>query len=81
VTQERVLAGIRKAIVMVFLGLGLLAIWLVTGAGWVSWFGLMFLFLGIGFLVAAFVSMKLSQGAEDMVAPPPRTDQSTSLNS
>lgn len=80
VTQERVLAGIRKSIVMSFLGLGLLAIWLVTGAGWVSWFGLLFLFLGVGFLVAAFVSMKLSRGSDDNVIPAPSAhEQNTSL--
>ena len=79
VTQERVLAGIRKSIVMSFLGLGLLAIWLVTGASWVSWFGLLFLFLGVGFLVAAFVSMKLSRGADDTVIPAAPHTESSSL--
>jgi hypothetical protein len=80
VTQERVLSGIRKSIVMAFLGLGLLAIWLVSGAGWVSWFGLLFVFLGVGFLVAAFVSMRLSRGTEDTVVPAPRRpEESTSL--
>jgi hypothetical protein len=80
VTQERVLAGIRKAIVMSFLGLGLLSIWLVTGAGWVSWFGLLFLFLGVGFLVAAFVSMRLSHDPADaVVAAPARSEESTTL--
>jgi hypothetical protein len=80
VTQERVLAGIRKSIVVSFFGIGLLSIWLVTGASWVSWFGLLFLFLGVGFLVAAFVSMRLSRGAEDAVVPAPPRAESSSLN-
>jgi hypothetical protein len=80
VTQERVLAGIRKAIIMSFLGLGLLAIWFVTDASWVSWFGLLFVFLGVGFLVAAFVSMRLSRGADDTVVPSsPAQEESTGL--
>src|SRR5687768_6687572 len=60
VTHERVIAGIRKAIILSFLGLGLLAIWGVSGAHWLSWFGLLFLALGLGFLAAAVVSMRLS---------------------
>ena len=79
VTQERVLAGIRKSIIMCFLGLALLAIWALTGASWVSWFGVLFLFLGAGYIVAAFVSMRLSRGSENMVVPASRPEETTSL--
>ena len=61
VTQERVLAGIRKAIVMSFIGLGLLTLWGIFKEEWVAWFAIMFLALGLGFLTAAFVSMRLSR--------------------
>ena len=74
VTQERVVAGIRKAIILSFLGLGLLAIWGVSGASWLSWFGLLFLALGLGYLTAAVVSMRLSRGTDDAVVVPPTTN-------
>src|SRR5687768_9018988 len=64
VTHERVVAGIRKAIILSFLGIGLLAVWGITGAEWVSWFGILFLALGLGFLTAAVVSMRLSRTGE-----------------
>lgn len=69
ITQERVLAGIRKSIILSFLGLGLLVIWGITGADWVSWFGLIFLSLGIGYVVAAFVSRRLSRNEEEDIVP------------
>ncbi|MBK5260575.1 MAG: hypothetical protein JJE51_13370 [Thermoanaerobaculia bacterium] len=65
VTQERVLAGMRKSVILTFIGIGLLAVWGVSGASWVSWFGLMFVALGVGYLAAAFLSMRLSRGAQD----------------
>jgi hypothetical protein len=72
VTQEKVIAGIRKSIILSFIGIGLIAIWGVSGAQWISWFGLMFLALGLGYLAAALVSMRLSRGQET----PPATDLS-----
>lgn len=65
VTQERVLAGMRKSVILTFIGIGLLAVWGVSGASWVSWFGLMFVALGVGYLAAAFLSMRLSRGAPE----------------
>lgn len=70
VAQERVLAGIRKAVVLSFLGIGLLSIWGISGATWVSWFGLLFLSLGLGFLAAAFISMRLSRSSENEFGTP-----------
>lgn len=59
--QQKVVAGIRKAIILSFFGIGLLAVWGITGAEWISWFGILFLALGLGFLTAAFASMRLSR--------------------
>jgi hypothetical protein len=61
--SERSLAGIRKAVVLSFLGLGLLAVYGVSDAEWVSWFALIFLALGLGYLAAAFLSMRLTRSA------------------
>lgn len=65
VAHERALGGIRKAIVLTFLGVGLLAVWGVSGAEWLAWFGMLFVALGMGYLVAAFVSMRMSREAAD----------------
>ena len=64
VAQERVVSGIRKAIILSFLGIGLLAVWGISEAEWLSWFGILFLALGVGFLAAAVVSMRLSRTGE-----------------
>ena len=61
IVHNRALSGIRKAIILSFLGLGLMAIWAMTTAHFVSWFGILFIALGVGYLVAAFVSMRLSR--------------------
>lgn len=61
IVHNRALGGIRKAIILSFFGGGLMAIWGLTGEDWVSWFGIVFLALGVGYLVAAFVSMRLSR--------------------
>jgi hypothetical protein len=61
--SERSLAGIRKAVVLSFLGLGLLAVYGVSDAEWGSWFALIFLALGLGYLAAAFLSMRLTRSA------------------
>lgn len=71
VAGERVLGGIRRAIILSFAGLACLALWGVTGdLGWV-FPGFILLALGIGYLVAAMVSMKLS--AQLGASPPPPT--------
>jgi hypothetical protein len=60
VAGERVLGGIRRAIILSFAGLGCLALWGVTrDIGWV-FPGFILLALGVGYLVAAIVSMRLS---------------------
>ncbi|MGZ8866703.1 MAG: hypothetical protein ACXW2P_00060 [Thermoanaerobaculia bacterium] len=59
--HERAVGGIRKAIILSFVGIGLLAIWGISGAEWISWFGMLFLTIGLGFLTAAIVSMRLSR--------------------
>ncbi|HET7707404.1 MAG TPA: hypothetical protein VGC52_03265 [Gemmatimonadaceae bacterium] len=62
--QQKVVAGIRKSIILSFFGIGLLTVWGITGAEWISWFGVLFLALGLGFLTAAFASMRLSRTDE-----------------
>jgi hypothetical protein len=64
VAHQRVVAGIRKAIILSFFGIGLLAIWGISGAEWISWFGVLFLALGLGFLGAAIASMRLGRNDE-----------------
>ena len=79
VAGERVLGGIRRAIILSFGGLACLALWGVTRElGWV-FPGFILLALGAGYLVAAMVSMKLS--SQLGASPPPssameRTDVS-----
>ena len=72
IVHNRALGGIRKAIILSFFGIGLLTIWGLTEEAWVSWFGILFIALGVGYLVAAFVSMRLSREngvTEDAAAP------------
>lgn len=64
VAHQRVVAGIRKAIILSFFGIGLLTIWGISGADWISWFGVLFLALGLGFLTAAIASMRLTRTDE-----------------
>ena len=64
VVADRSIAGIRKAVVLSFIGLGLLVIWGISGEEWVSWFAVLFLALGLGYLAASFVAMRLSRAAE-----------------
>ena len=61
VVAQRSIAGSRKAVVLTFIGLGLLVIWGLSGADWVSWFAVLFISLGLGYLAAAYVSMRLSR--------------------
>lgn len=64
VTQERVLSGIRRAIILTFIGLGFVGMWLVYDE-FFAFPAILFLSLGIGFLVATVVSMKLSRRYSD----------------
>lgn len=64
VAHEKVVGGVRKAIVLTFIGGGLMTIWGISGEEWVSWFGVLFLAVGLGFLTAALVSMRLSRADE-----------------
>ena len=62
--HEKAIGGLRKAIILCFFGAGLVTIWGISGAEWVSWFGVMFLALGLGFLAATYASIRLSRPAE-----------------
>ena len=78
VAGDRVLAGIRRSIVLGFAGFGFLALWGVTDLRGLAFPGFILVALGIGYFVAAMVSMKLSQQLGVSEAPPasPRTDVS-----
>jgi hypothetical protein len=68
---ERSIAGIRKAVVLTFIGLGLLVIWGLSGADWISWFAIIFISLGLGYLAAAYVAMRLSRADADQLSNDP----------
>lgn len=73
VVAERSIAGIRKAVVLTFIGAGLLVIWGLSGADWISWFAIIFVSLGLGYLAAAYVAMRLSRaGADELSNDAPR---------
>lgn len=62
VTHERVLAGIRRAIMLTFIGLGFLVMWGIFDTEFFAVPAIFFLSLGIGHIVATLVSLKLSRG-------------------
>ena len=64
ITHERVLAGIRRSIILTFIGLGFVGMWGVYDE-FFAFPAILFLSLGIGFLVATLVSMKLSRSYSD----------------
>lgn len=59
--NERILSGIRKGIILTFLGLAFLSIRVFDGNRGVIWPGFILTGLGIAFFVSTFVSMKLSK--------------------
>ena len=59
--RERVLSGIRKAIILSFLGAAFIALWLITDVTGLSWPGVLLLALGLGYFVATYVSLTLSK--------------------
>jgi len=63
---KRILFAVQAGIVMVFLGLGLGSIWWMEGDEDLVYGATIFLFLGLGFLVAAFASHRLSRAWELM---------------
>ena len=66
--HEKIVSGIRKAIILSFVGMGLLAVGGLSRENFFLYLGILFLALGLGFLSAAFVSMRLTRG-DDVPAP------------
>src|SRR5439155_226428 len=58
---DRILAGIRNAIILGFLGLGFLGIAFFADHYWAMFPGFILTGLGVGFLVSAIVTSKLSK--------------------
>lgn len=62
-TREKIIGGIRNAIIFSMLGIGFLALCISDEIrnDFMLFVGTMLLVLGLGFLIATFVSMKLSR--------------------
>jgi hypothetical protein len=61
VGRDRVLSGIRRAVILTFLGLAFVAIWAVTGREGFSFPAIILLALGIGNLAATVVTMSVGR--------------------
>jgi len=59
-TRERIVGGMRKGMVLAFLGLGFLAIWLADGNRGFIYPGFILLGLGVGYWGATWISIRLS---------------------
>jgi hypothetical protein len=62
--HEKIVSGIRKAIILSFVGIGLLTVGALSKEGFFLYLGILFLALGLGYLAAAFVSMRLTRADE-----------------
>lgn len=80
-TRERVISGFRRSIVLTLLGVALTSLEMYDH-GFLP-FGLIVLCLGLGYLGATIVTMKLSSSMADAPLPPsftaPHPSESTSL--
>ncbi len=61
VARERVLSGIRRAIILSFLGAAFMALWGVMREDGLAWPGILFLAVGLGYGIATWVSVTLSK--------------------
>ncbi len=68
--HDRVVFGLRRSIVLSALGLGFVALWLVTGKEGLSFPGIILLALGLGYFAASMVSLKFSQQLGVPPTPP-----------
>jgi hypothetical protein len=75
--RERIMGGFTRAIVMTTLGIGFIAIAIIDDDS--HWFipALIVFSLGIGYLIATFVSWRMSRtlGANDELPPALRNEQ------
>ena len=69
VTRNVMASGIRRAIILSFLGAGFIALWLITDLNGLAWPGVLFLSLGIGYYVAALATTRMT--GEISATPPP----------
>jgi hypothetical protein len=74
--HDRVLAGLRRAIIVSFLGLGFLALWLIEDLSGLAWPGVLLLVLGMGFFAASLTTMKFARSEEQPLTPaaPPSSE-------
>jgi hypothetical protein len=63
--------GIRRAIIVSFLGAGFIVLWLITDLNGLAWPGVLLLSLGVGYYVAATVTSRMT--GETSVTLPPTT--------
>lgn len=66
--RNRILGGFQRAVMLTFLGLAFMVIWGIYGDPWMAWPGIILLALGIGNLVATWISLKMSKEPENAAA-------------
>jgi hypothetical protein len=75
VARDKIASGFKRAIVLLALGGAFMVLWGITGTEGLAFPGVILLALGLAFLGAAFVSLKLTSHDEPALPPPPaRTD-------
>ena len=75
--QDRVVGGIRRAILITALGVGFIALWIITGLIGLAWPGVLLLVLGIGYYAASMVTMRFGQSEQQSFTP--RVPESTEV--
>jgi hypothetical protein len=70
-TRNVMAVGIRRAIIVSFLGTGFIALWLITDLNGLAWPGVLFLSLGIGYYVAAMVTSRMDAHTSVTLPPTP----------
>jgi hypothetical protein len=70
-TRNVMAVGIRRAIIVSFLGAGFIALWLITDINGLAWPGVLFLALGIGYYVAAMATARISSDTNVTFPPTP----------
>ena len=67
--QDRVLAGLRRAILISALGLGFIVLWGITGFIGLAWPCVLLLVLGLGYFGATAITMKFARQEEQSLTP------------
>jgi hypothetical protein len=69
--RDITVVGIRRAIILSFLGAGFITLWLIVGVN-VGWPGVLFLSLGIGYFVASLVTSRMAESDVKLPQTPPQ---------